>query len=227
MSNRCIRIQFTYGSSWQHPKVNPGCTSNTTKFPRFVDVSVSRCWREGQSRGHIHQAGQRVGSHLLHHPAPVRLHRDLGNAELATDLLVQPAGEDQPHDFPFATAERGVALPQRPYLRLMTKCSMAAFDGVSDRTQQQLIADWLRQEIGSSRLQSPDCRRHIAVRRDEDDRHFNSIGDALLQIETIEIWKSNVQYQAAWSQHSWARQEFLRAREDFRLPACAVDQQFQ
>ena len=186
---------------------------------RPAGVSALQRRREGQSRGHIHQAGQRVGPHLLHHPASVRLHRDLGDAELATDLLVQPAGDDQRHDFPFATAERGVALPQRLYLRLMTKCSVAAFDGVSDRTQQQLIVDWLRQEIDSSRLQSPDCRRHIAVRRDEDDRHFNSIGDALLQIETIEIWKSNVQYQAAWSQYSWAGQEFLCAREDFRLPA--------
>jgi hypothetical protein len=36
MSNRCIRIQFAYGSSWQHPRVNPGCTSNTKRFPRSV-----------------------------------------------------------------------------------------------------------------------------------------------------------------------------------------------
>jgi hypothetical protein len=40
----------------------------------------------------------------------------------------------------------------------MTKCSMAEFDGVSDRTQQRLIADWLRQKIDCSRLQSSDCR---------------------------------------------------------------------
>ena len=125
---------------------------------RPAGVSALQRRREGQSRGHIHQAGQRVGPHLLHHPASVRLHRDLGNAELATDLLVQPARDDEPHDFSFATAERGIALPQRPYLRLMTKCSMAEFDGVSDRTQQRLIADWLRQKIDCSRLQSSDCR---------------------------------------------------------------------
>src|ERR1700733_11940626 len=113
---------------------------------RPAGVSALQRRREGQSRGHIYQAGERVGPHLLHHPAPVRLHRDLGNAELATDLLVQPAGDDQPPNFPFATAERGVALPQWPYLRLMTKCSTAAFDGVPDRDQQQLIADWLRQK---------------------------------------------------------------------------------
>ena len=62
----------------------------------------------------------------------------------------------------------------------MTKCSMAAFDGVPDRTQQQLIADGLRQEIDGSRLQSSDCRAYIGVGRDEDDRHFNPIGDELL-----------------------------------------------
>ena len=105
---------------------------------RPAGVSALQRRREGQSRGHNHQAGQRVGPHLLHHPPSVCLHRDLGNAEFATDLLVQAAGDDQPHDFPFATAERGLALPQRPYLRLMT---MAAFDGVPDCTQQHLIVD--------------------------------------------------------------------------------------
>ena len=125
---------------------------------RPAGVSALQRRREGRSRGHIDQAGQRVGPHLLHHPASVCLHRDLGNAELTTDLLVQPAGDDQPHDFPFATAERGVALPQRPYLRLMTKCSMAAFDGVPDRTQQHLIVDRLRQKSDCTRLQSSDCR---------------------------------------------------------------------
>src|ERR1700722_10298301 len=44
--HRCIRIQFTYGSSWQHPRVNPGCMSNTKRFPRSVDGSVCLCWRE-------------------------------------------------------------------------------------------------------------------------------------------------------------------------------------
>src|SRR5580704_322327 len=177
MSNHCIRIQFTYGSSWQHPRVNPGCTSDTKRFPRSVDISVSRCWREGQSRGHIHQAGQRVGPHLLHHPSSVRLHRDRGNAELTTDILVQPAGDEQPHDFPFATAERGEALPQRPYLRLMTKCSMAAFDGVPDRTQRHLIVDRLRHkstappsELGLSSEPTTSNIRHGPVPHNHD-RH--------------------------------------------------------
>jgi hypothetical protein len=86
MSNRCIRIQFTYGSSWQHPGVSPGCTSNTKRFPRSVDVSVSRCWREGQSRGHIHQAGQRVGPHLLHHLA-VAVPLILNDSDVTTEQI--------------------------------------------------------------------------------------------------------------------------------------------
>src|ERR1700724_105375 len=67
-----------------------------------------------------------------------------------------------------------------------------------------------------------------AVTSDEDDRHVNPIdSDALLQIETIEARKSNVEYQAARSKDSWARQEFLCGRECLRLPACAADQRFQ
>src|SRR5271155_1924004 len=70
------------------------CLHRKARNGRWL-VSARRCRREGKSRGHIYQAGQRVGPHLLHHSPSVRLHCDLGNAELATDLLVQPAGNDR------------------------------------------------------------------------------------------------------------------------------------
>jgi hypothetical protein len=70
-------------------------------------VGVSACRRrcEAESRGHIHQVGERAGLHFSHHLASVSLHRDLADAELATDLFIQQAGDDQRHDLPFAAAE--------------------------------------------------------------------------------------------------------------------------
>src|SRR5260370_31652729 len=67
--------------------------------------SAFRRRREAESRGHIHQLGESAGLHFPHHLASMGLHRDLADAELATDLLIQQAGHDQRHDLPFAAAE--------------------------------------------------------------------------------------------------------------------------
>ena len=42
-----------------------------------------------------HQIGKRVGLHLAHDLAAVRLHRDLADAEFAADLFVQQTGYDE------------------------------------------------------------------------------------------------------------------------------------
>ena len=69
--------------------------------------------------------------------------------------------------------------------------------------KQHVIVEWLRQELDRSRLHGLDRHRHVAVARDEDDRHVNPIGgDALLQFETIEVRKINVKYQAARNEDS-------------------------
>ena len=52
-------------------------------------VSAFRRSSEVESRGHFDQIGERVGLHLLHHLASVRLHRDLADAEFASDLFIQ------------------------------------------------------------------------------------------------------------------------------------------
>src|SRR5712664_2500443 len=123
---------------------------------------------------------------------------------------------------------RRVSVSERPYLRLATKCGLAALDGVSDGTQQHVIAEWLRQELDSARLHGLDGHRYVTVTRNEDDRHVGPIaGDAFLQIETIETWKRNVKYEAARNKDSWAAEKFLRGREYFRLPAFAANQQLQ
>src|SRR5438132_492022 len=156
------------------------------------------------------------------------LYCDLAVVELATDLFIQQAGGYQHHDLPFARSERRVTVPERPYLRLATKCGLAALDGVSDGTQQHIIAEWLRQELDSARLHGLDGHRYVTVTRNKDDRHVDPIADdAFLQIETIETRKRNVKYEAARNKDSWAVEKFLCGREYFRLPAFAANQQLQ
>src|SRR6266481_3279207 len=188
----------------------------------------SRRTRKAKSRGHCHQIGERVSLHLSHHLTSVGLYRDLADVELATDLFIQQPGGYQRHDLPFARSERLVTVPEGPYLRLATKCGLAALDGVSDGTQQHIVAEWLRQELDSARLHGLDGHRYVTVTRNEDDRHVDPIaGDAFLQIETIEAWKRNVKYEAARNKDPWAAEKFLRGREYLRQPAFAANQQLQ
>src|SRR6266478_2618985 len=157
------------------------------KRPMIKRSGRVRTWhtRKAESRGHCHQIGERVSLHLSHHLTSVCLYRDLADVELATDLFIQQAGGYQGHDLPFARREQCVTVPERPYLRLATKCGLAALDGVSDGTQQHIIAEWLRQELDSARLHGLDGHRYVTVPRNEDDRHVDPIaGDAFLQLET-------------------------------------------
>ena len=89
-------------------------TCSTTTWPtrvrrrrRRADTSpyeLPAGW-EAESLGRFHKVGEGAGRHLLHHPAPVRLHRYLADAEPETDLLVQEAGDHQRHHLTFASGE--------------------------------------------------------------------------------------------------------------------------
>jgi hypothetical protein len=82
----------------------------------------------------------------------------------------------------------------------MFKRTKAASDGVTDGVQQNVGAEWLRQEFDSSRPHGPDRHHCIAATRDEDNRHVNSIdSQVLLQIEPVEVRKTNIKYQATRS----------------------------
>src|SRR5689334_21073498 len=63
--------------------------------------SVTRRSRNAEASRHVHQVGERSRLHFPHHLATVRLHRDLADSELSSDLLVQQARDDQRHDFSF------------------------------------------------------------------------------------------------------------------------------
>ena len=72
--------------------------SYSTSIFRQRIISVCRCRSHAEARGHPHEGSKRIGLHLAHHPAAVRLDRDLADAEFSTDLLIQEARYDQRHD---------------------------------------------------------------------------------------------------------------------------------
>src|SRR5262245_23235613 len=88
----------------------------TPRSPHRVSCSSPYAARRSEPRGHVDQMSQGTSLHFSHHLAPVRFHGDLADAELAGNLLVQTSGDNQRHDFAFATAKRRVPLSERPYL---------------------------------------------------------------------------------------------------------------
>src|SRR5690349_2790807 len=91
--------------------------------------------REPELRGHLHQIGERVSLHLSHHVAAMCFHRDLTDAEHATDLLIQPTRDHKRHDLAFAGGERRVAVPEHADFGLVTKRGATALDSVLDSGQ--------------------------------------------------------------------------------------------
>jgi hypothetical protein len=52
------------------------------------EASIERSARNPESRSHTYQIGQRISFHFLHDLASVRLDRDFGNSEFATNLFI-------------------------------------------------------------------------------------------------------------------------------------------
>src|SRR5262245_7193972 len=175
-----------------------------------------------------HEIGEGIGHHFSHHPTTVRLHGDLADAKLKTDLFVQHAADDQPHHLAFAPAEQGVVVPEPPYLRGTIKDDPATLQSLTNGAQQRVATEWLCQELESARLHGPDRCWNIAVARDEDDRHVRSIdGDLLLQVEATEAGKREIEHQTAGDEGAWAGQEFRCRPECLRLPTGIADQPFE
>jgi hypothetical protein len=71
---------------------------------------------------------------------------------------------------------------------------LAAFEAKTDSAQKNVIPQRFGQVLESAGLHSSDGCLHIGLSRDEDDRHVSAVRDTLLQIETIEIRQSDIQY---------------------------------
>src|SRR5271154_6239839 len=104
------------------------------------DSSAFRNRCETEFRGHPHECGERVGLHLLHHFAAMRLDRDFADAELRSDLLVKPTTDYRRQDFTFARSERGITVSKNLRLGLLTQRSAAALEGVPNDFEQCFVA---------------------------------------------------------------------------------------
>jgi hypothetical protein len=173
-----------------------------------------------EALGHSDEIGKRTGAHLSHHFSAVRLHGDLTRPELRSDLLVQQTGDDESHHFAFARSQRRVAMPKRLDLA-------ASIDCLVDSIEQYGIAEGLRQKFNRSRLHRLHRRRHVAVAGDEDDRHFDAIGETLLDVETMEIGKSHIEDQTMRHVNARMREELVRGSKRLGVPAGRANQQLE
>src|SRR5215207_7742356 len=109
----------------------------------------------------------------------------------------------------------------------MSELSAAALNGLPDGALQYVIAERLGQKLHCAGLHRLDRGRHVAVARNEDDRHFRPIDDALLKIDATEIGKCHVEDKAARTADAGTFEEILRGREGLWLPTGRKNQQLQ
>ncbi len=83
---------------------------------------------QAQLRRHVTSSGSESRLHLAHHLAAVRLDRDLADAELAADLLVQPTADHERHDLALAAASATHSAPAAPAAPIADDRGTAAFD---------------------------------------------------------------------------------------------------
>src|SRR4051812_25553799 len=97
-----------------------------------------------------------------------------------------------------------MTVPKIPYRVLLIKDGAAPLDGMLDGAYKHVPHQRLRQELDCSCLHGLDRHRDIAVAGNEDDGQVDPVeSDALLQLETIKVRKTHVEYQAARGSNRW------------------------
>src|SRR5215469_14597174 len=99
---------------------------------------------------------------------------------------------------------------KRTQFGLVSKSNAAALDGLTDGSQQHVIAEWLGQELHCPGFHRLHRGRHVAVTGDEDDRHVCPIDEALLEIQTSEVGKRHIKNQATRTVDARTFEELLR-----------------
>src|SRR5215813_4303461 len=110
----------------------------------------------------------------------------------------------------------------------MSESEAASIKGLPDGGQQYLVIERLGEEFDSAALHCLHRFWHIAITRDEDDRHVGPFdSNTFLQFETVETRKGNIKDEATRNDGTGAIQECLCGCESLRLPTFVLDQQFQ
>jgi hypothetical protein len=104
-ANWADKVAVAYARQSAYEGVEKGTREEQPENDRVVRMSAFRGRCEPESRGHVHEVGERASFHFAHHLASVSLHRDLADAELKPDLFIQQAADNQRHDLLLATTE--------------------------------------------------------------------------------------------------------------------------
>jgi len=125
---------------------------------------------EVRTGAEAHQLGDRSGLRLLHHAAAVELHRLLADAEIACDLLVEPALNDEPEHVALAGRQRVEPHADAGDFRPISPCLAIAPQRAVDDVEQGLVAERLLEEIDRAGLDRAHARGYVGMTADEDDR---------------------------------------------------------
>jgi len=125
----------------------------------------------------------------------MNLHRYLADTELAGDLFVQQATDNEAHDLSFARREPVVPLAQLSHSLAMRASGGIQLDGRLHRTRQQVWNEWNCQEIQSPGLHRAHRQRDVRVAADEEHRGTLA-SQLLLQTEAAHIRQYNIEDQA-------------------------------
>src|ERR1700722_5048460 len=86
---------------------------------------------------------------------------------------------------------------QRLQLRFPIERDTTSFDGPFDCANQYILRNRLCQELHCTGLHGFHRHRHVGVAGDENDRRVAPLArDQRLQLEPIETWKRDIEYQA-------------------------------
>jgi hypothetical protein len=135
---------------------------------------------------------------------------DQAQPQLGCDLLVDPPGDHELHDFALALRERAVAHLQLGQSRCVASPCAVAFDGRVDGVEQHLLVERLGEKVGRAGLHRAHRHRNVPVPRDEDDRQRDAcLGQLLLKGESAHARQPHVEHEAARCVRPRGAHEFL------------------
>ena len=86
---------------------------------------------------------------------------------------------------PFARGQRFIALLQLYNFCLLYASGIVSLQGLLNRIQQILVAEWLGEKFNCSRLHGPHSHRDVAVGSDEDNGSVNvGVSQFALELKT-------------------------------------------
>src|SRR5215475_10048050 len=118
-----------------------------------------------------------------------------------------------------------MTVPELLHLGFVSEGQTTSFEGLFDGRQQHVVIKRFGEEFDGAALHRLDRLRYIAVTGDEDDWHVGPFdGDTLLQFETIETRKGDIQNEATRNNGARTVKEFLGRGESLWLPTLGLDQ---